>query len=327
MGRWRFRPEAEGGVITVTSMPSGLKRLSFVEKDARRHGMTMSQLELVELLKTNNGKDVILDSAQVDQLKVLRDKAPVPMAIPVQQTLDTTVEDTLQGLLGTAHRGGTPHGEVEQAASTVNTLQQLSKSNMNYWMLQYDIPDSLKKECPNPSRKLWRYGFRMQLSCWVLPERSLDATTIKKQLADWARYPKVEVHLIKYASDQLEKIRQTAQRKLVEYIGELHRSFIMKIDKAAVKLDEARRELDAKAAAGGLPGPHHYERAEQLFVNTSKRAIRKSTKALEDALQCARMFDESENLAHLFDGLRQIIDCHREAVNALSLQRGQRIML
>lgn len=84
----------------------------------------------------------------------------------------------------------------------------------------YDIPDSLKVS--NPSAIFRRYGFRVNLSCWVFPQHLLPTDGIDKLRAAGAT-----VHLIEFAEKDQDKILDLARaelqrhaRKMVQFVSE-----------------------------------------------------------------------------------------------------------
>jgi hypothetical protein len=59
-----------------------------------------------------------------------------------------------------------------------------------------------------------------------------------------------------------------------------------------------------------------YDKLNSIKDNNVRSIIKQSAAALEAALTCARLFDEEENVADLFEGLRQAINSQVLSFNA-----------
>jgi predicted protein tyrosine phosphatase len=64
-----------------------------------------------------------------------------------------------------------------------------------------------------------------------------------------------------------------------------------------------------------------YEKVEASKDNNVRAILKQSAAALEAALTCARLFDEEENVADLFQGLRQAINSQVLSFNASMAQK------
>jgi hypothetical protein len=82
------------------------------------------------------------------------------------------------------------HG-LDQDERRVNQLERISESTEKMYMLIYDIPD--KSDEPNPSGLLWWFGFRLNLSCWGLPQRGLDSGRVQGLLRHWQQRGDIRV--------------------------------------------------------------------------------------------------------------------------------------
>jgi hypothetical protein len=133
-------------------------------------------------------------------------------------------------------------GEVSKAEADLKRLEKAAKTLAgDVYMLIYDIPDALSEVCPNPSGQLWPVGFRLNKSCWVLPQASLDSSTVRELLAHWSNHPGVECHIIPYADRALKQIREIAAEKIRQRVVEIHTSFIKRLDAASERLEKAER--------------------------------------------------------------------------------------
>jgi type II secretory pathway component PulM len=266
-----------GRVVTVTA-PNG-KTCSIDLIRARQLGLTLSQLDL--LYKTRNA--VIATANGADQR--------------------TRVV-------------GNGQSEVCKAETDLKRLEKAARALQgDVYMLIYDIPDALSEVCPNPSGQLWPVGFRLNKSCWVLPQASLDSSTVRELLAHWANYPGVECHIIPYAERALTQIREIAAEKIRQRIVEIHTSFSERLEKARAELDEVAKETP------DVVSQRDYEKLNTTKDNNVRSIIKQSAASLEAALTCARLFDEEENVADLFEGLRQAINSQVLSFNALMAQK------
>lgn len=81
---------------------------------------------------------------------------------------------------------------------------------MNHLLCVYDIPESLK--IPNPSPYFRRYGFRINLSCWVFPGHLVPTERIERLRQDGAT-----VELVQFAEQSQEKILEMARNAVKEH--------------------------------------------------------------------------------------------------------------
>jgi hypothetical protein len=155
---------------------------------------------------------------------------------------------------------------------------------------------------------------------------SLDSSTVRELLAHWSNYPTVECHIIPYADRALKQIREIAAEKIRQRVVEIHTSFIKRLDAASERLEKARAELDqVSRETPDVVSQRDYEKLNTIKDNNVRAILKQSAAALEAALTCARLFDEEENVADLFDGLRQAINSQVLSFNALmALKDGKR---
>jgi type II secretory pathway component PulM len=103
---------------------------------------------------------------------------------------------------------------------------------------------------------------------------------------------------------------------------EIHTSFIKRLDAASERLEKARAELDEVAKeTPDVVSQRDYEKLNTTKDNNVRSIIKQSAASLEAALTCARLFDEEENVADLFEGLRQAINSQVLSFNALMAQK------
>jgi hypothetical protein len=301
----------EGRAVTVTAPNGKTCKIDLIR--ARQLGLTLSQLDLLDKVRNAAGQTLDLTVADMKVLVALRGKQGA-----VKQVQQRTVHATASGVDRQTRVVGNGQGEVSRAEADLKRLEKAARTLQgDVYMLIYDIPDALSESCPNPSGQLWPVGFRLNKSCWVLPQASLDSSTVRELLAHWSNHPTVECHIIPYADRALKQIREIAAEKIRQRVVEIHTSFIKRLD-ASERLQKARAELDEVAReTPDVVSQHDYDRLNTTRDNNVRAILKQSAAALEAALTCARLFDEEENVADLFEGLRQAINSQVLSFNAL----------
>jgi hypothetical protein len=83
-------------------------------------------------------------------------------------------------------------------------------------------------------------------------------------------------------------------------------------------LQRARAELDqVSRETPDVVSQQDYDKLNAIKDNNVRAILKQSAAALEAALTCARLFDAEENVADLFEGLRQAINSQVLSFNAL----------
>lgn len=253
---------------------------------------------------------------------VLPANAPtVPMETTAQ--VESAMQRIAKSILhDTIHRSYAPiagNDEASRAERNIGRLQQAVDmlANDGHIMLQYDIPDRKKAVCPNPSHILWRYGFRSNLSVWILPQKSLKNPVIEQLLEHWNRnginYLPLPIH-----DRAVQMTREVAAEYLREEIRGWHESLIENIGAAADRLGEAK----AAVLADESKGTTELERAEDARNNAVRKHIRDAIERLETSIQCAELFDDNgDDTKALIDGLRSAIRSQAESFNAMARMR------
>jgi hypothetical protein len=219
-----------------------------------------------------------------------------------------TIQDTHDGL--EVRTNGQGLTAVERR---VNTLEKVSQGDFGrVYMLIYDIPSppapgladtphgkrmkQVADACPNPSWTLWRFGFRLNLSCWVLPEKSLNAVTVQRLLAHWRQFPEVETHVIEYHPDAVAQIKAIASKKLMEEAGKLCESLMERT--LASKMQWDKLEAEAKTF-------QQSERAKVLFGQQVKDILREVMKHHNILLECVQLWEDDGQCRTALAGLKQ----------------------
>jgi hypothetical protein len=203
-------------------------------------------------------------------------------------------------------------------------LEQLNKfskaAQEDYIGLSYDIPVAKNKECPNPSWLLWHYGFRLQESYWILPKKALEEGEVKSLFRVWDRNG-ISYDVLVQAKESNEAIRQIAARKLREELIRQHGSLVLRIHNADKSLQDLHNEAEKEERE--LSGKE-LDAATQSRHNKVRAAIRDGVRNLRSAIRCAEIYDVTECLEALTDGLRQAIQAQAQAFNAVAYQQGFR---
>jgi hypothetical protein len=238
-----------------------------------------------------------------------QDKLPLTQSVKLNEEASAVKERTnTKTELGIEyHRNNRLAESDEQNVSRMENA--LRRMHGDIWMLIYDIPAVLNSECPNPSGLLWHYGFRLNKSCWVVPQDGLNSSPVQKLLNHWSKYS-IEVHLIRYHPDEVKNIKDKCRTKLEEEIRKQHTSLIKRLDNASKRLEEARKELDPTIHTNEV------EQVESKYANDVRLIMRDSIDAFQAALDCARMFDETENTKDLFKALKNVIKSEALTFNA-----------
>jgi hypothetical protein len=314
---WTCRLTKSGSVYTIAS-PSGGKSISVDVRAARKAGVTTAELDV--LARLGEAKDtVVLDRDEMLRLVAVRDKLGATQAAPVAATANGTAQTVAERSINRSHGSGGSNDEfrLTQLEGAAAKLE-----NETLYMLIYDIPSALGEECPNPSTTLWRYGFRLNLSCWVLPESSLSRAAVKELLGHWQQFPGVQVHIIPFAPEAQAQILQIARAKLAAEILRVHTSLIERIANASARLEAAKKALAEKEAMEGNVSVRDYERASARKDNEVRSILKGSAEALNATIACARLFDDSGETADLITALRQSLIAEQRSFNAQMAAKG-----
>jgi hypothetical protein len=163
----------------------------------------------------------------------------------------------------------------------------------NYALLVYDIPTKMKF---NPSMLLRRWGFRINLSCWVLPLKNVALVP----MAEWVERG-ATVEVVEFSEHERTKVVDLARKALYREINGTRTM----VDKSVLVV--RKRYNAAKSFASGTPEREKAAKfAERLAYTSLYRA-----KALADAAEeCALHFDLTGDVVELLTGLRAAIKAH-----------------
>jgi hypothetical protein len=212
-------------------------------------------------------------------------------------------------------------GELSEERNITRLEKSVELLKGEIFNLIYDIPTVKNEVCPNPSHILWHYGFRLNLSCWVLPKKSMEAPRIRKLLAHWREH-NIETFIIPFAEYAVAQIRQIAVDKLQAEIIRAHTSLIERIDAASQRLREAEIEMDKREQQNKESVSwKERELADKARHNQVRAIIRQANDNMLACLDCARAFDETEKVRDLLNALRKAVETQALLFNS-NIPRG-----
>lgn len=240
-----------------------------------------------------------------------------PKVKTIEQRVDETNKFVHQRVASRSSGNG-----MDAMEARVNGLQKVVKSlEEDFMMFQYDIPTVYQTECPNPSPILWRHGFRMTKSCWILAKSHMEHSDIVELLAHWEPYRKINpdfvVRIAKYDASEMETIRGWAEESLRKELVAVHTSLIQAIGTADENLKKA---METEGVT-----PRQMELADSKHDNHIRGAIKRVAATLDSVLVSAELFDQSENVADLIKTTREAIRVQRDTFNILMRQKGSKL--
>lgn len=257
---------------------------------------------------------------------------PTSIATPAPVVEDETEKARKQSNRR-AERGVQARAKSDETGTHLSRLSNAcdTLADQDLYIFWYYIPAELsEREVENPSAMLWRYGFRFDGSCWIMPEKSMKSEAITSLLAYWKTVPPVEVrgkgmvgvrtHLTRVHPDDMEDMVAMAKDRLSEEIRRVHQSVIERIASAGATLEKAiaeceneqNRRVKAKAE----------DKAQAVRDNAVRAILRKASEAMLNCVACAQAFDETESAKDLLSALRSVIMVETETFNAQMRVRG-----
>lgn len=226
--------------------------------------------------------------------------------------------------------------KVDRAMARIQGMEKLAgKLNEPHYVFTYDIDDDKKAKNPNPSHAMWMhdeskvdrrgrpqkwrfpgmwaFGFRYQLSCWIVPQSSLDSPKMQRIREHWERNG-IESRAIRQHDSELANIREFAAVALRKELITLHTSLIEGIASAdaimAEKIAELGKEGKPLATEANVTG------LRAVRDNKVRARLKKSAEQLQAAIACAEAYDAMERTHDLRDGLKHAIRAAAEAFDA-----------
>lgn len=270
-------------------------------------GLTSDEQSLVYGLEDEKTAD--LTAAEMRSLVSIREKINklVNKAMPQQ-----AAQHAAQGISNRTVGVGSIQAErnIDQMSRVFKTL----KGDM--WKLDYDIPTT--SEVQNPSRLLWNFGFRSSESVWVLPDESKNHPTVQELFSYW-RENGITFWTIRYHPDDMKVVKEQAHHRLCEEIRRQHKSLIECILAADTKLADDEKALDAQEQAAT-------DKERKAIISKRNNAVRSRIKIawqeLREVVKSAEIFEETEAIADLVDGLKKAIRAQAAAFNATANEQG-----
>jgi len=163
-------------------------------------------------------------------------------------------------------------------------------------LLVYDIP---KGAIPSPAAMLWRLGARINLSCWVIPDSRVSMLPLK----EWAAKG-VIVELVRFDERDGDTIirlaREALQREALRWRDTLEEGTLV-VRAACAKVTIGEDGVKQWHKAGGLASGH----------------VRRARQFLSNATECALAFDLTADVAHVMEGLREMVKAKEEVFAGL----------
>jgi hypothetical protein len=327
--------------------------LSFDSQLARKRGITMPQLEaMCKVTDAASEGTVELSRDEMVYLVEIRKKQPEHMLTsavqaPIAPAVQAPIAPAVQAPIAPAVQASVVSSMMNNTSATVEygienrvsgkgtsreeyRISQLENAiakiqNEELFLLQYDIPEELNTEVKNPSCLLWNFGFRLTLSCWVLPQNSLNQKRIIDLFNFWANYPKVKKHIFPFSEKASRDICALAQEKLREEICIVHTSLINRIASISNIYETARKLLDERVTNGEQVGERQYSNLESKKNGEIRAKLKETAQDLQGLINCAKIFDDSMETQDLFNALRQLIRAEQSAFNLEMENKGRKI--
>ena len=231
---------------------------------------------------------------------------------------------------------------ADEAERKITRLQDvIRRADKQYYQVEYDIQDTIKDIAPNPSGRtwvtdqdtgeewifpgMWRFGFRMSLSCWTLSEEMLNNPTVQRLLDHYRRCGMRKLRIIPWHPEAGAQIRKIAEEELMEEVRRQHTALIQGIDNADIALRNAQEELERRAEEGQEVTEKDRARVQSKRDSAIRGRLKEAIYDLESAIKSAELFDETENVRDLLNGLRAAIRSRASSFNAEMEARGGRL--
>lgn len=180
------------------------------------------------------------------------------------------------------------------------------EDDRRFVMVVYDIPQ--KSHIQNPSDKLKRFAFRINLSCWIMPQYRLPFALIDSLKARGA-----DVEVVRFDLNEEKAIRALAKKALAREVQELRESLA---DKLPEKMAEVQRMIEANE--------HTSETGEEALKGLDsfiKMRLWRAKRSIESAMEAATVFALTQDVSELFDAARADIAATNERFLAAHAQK------
>lgn len=246
--------------------------------------------------------------------------APTPPAVAVAPHASSATPGAANGTASkVVARFTAMHGRQEADTTEVGDVRTAQRVVATFderlWHFSYDIDERFKKDCPNPSAMLKRFGVRLNKSNWILPDSSLRSATVSALHDHWTTFG-VEYDLIPQAAEATAQLRGIAVNRLDREIRRAHTALI-------TRMGDATETFDKRITEEGLT-PKELEAAADKRDNDHRSALRDTLRDLKSAIACAELFDATMEVAPLLEGLQAAYRAQTNVFNTKMRQRGRK---
>lgn len=314
---WYFSALRTSSTLTLTSQGGKVVRtINIKTLESLWDTLTGAEQTLYSWIENdtvpNVTSEISLTMAEMQTMKSIIEKV-TPMT--TAQSLDQSNKVVLNGIASRTH--STANADAINHEHRISHLTNvLTACDEEYYMLQYDIPTVKADVCPSPCNLLWRYGFRTTLSVWVLPKSSLEAQEIVDLRTLW-KANDIKVRVMKYDESEVAAIKEMAREELE---GEIRRAHTALIDNIAAADDRLKEAMNIM----GPISPATLDKAEEYRDNQVRTHIKKAGEHLINAISCAELFDNTENVKDLLDALREAVNSQRSSFNVRMYAKGRK---
>lgn len=188
----------------------------------------------------------------------------------------------------------------------MNAPKITPEDDRRFVMLVYDIPQ--KSHIQNPSDKLRRFAFRINLSCWIMPQYRVPLA-----LVDELKGAGADVELVRFDLNEEKTIRTLARKALAKEVQALRESLT---DSIPEKLAEVQKMIETNEHAT----EQGQEKVKSLdsFV---KMRLWRAKRSLESAMEAATVFALTQDVSELFDAARADLAATNERFLAAHAQK------
>lgn len=207
----------------------------------------------------------------------------------------------------------TAKDEPTATTTAPETPERIGPEKLSATLLVYDIPSSNEKYA-DPGKTLRRIGFRVNLSCWVIPDGAIPHTFIKELREDWnanvelVRFDMAEgPRLVRMALDRMKKDVEEKMARSAEGIAFM--------DKHLNLAPELAANTEAREAAVKL----YESRCKRIIKNLEELAddVEVAIKNFSVAPEALGLDDTRKAFAALSAGYAQKVNAYTRATEIL----------
>lgn len=283
------------------------------------------------LQNQENGQVVEMDARQLNTYKRMCEFVP-PSDAAVKEA-KTTIMDVVNNEVGKV--------SVRTAEERIAGLRKvIEKVNDDvYVIFRYDIPSDVAtakfdhKADHYPCPTLWRHGFRDTLSVWIMPSKQVEHPRIQNLIQGWRDYNNhpertgkpIKFRTVAISESEMNQIREMAVESLDEYIRELHTALITNIIAADERLKKQQDTFNKDIEEGREVTQKQMDTAESTRDNAVRAMLKRKGEELNSAIASAELFDVTESVDDLLNGLRSALRSQVETFNERAAIRGVKL--